>query len=243
MNKKVLITGGTCGLGEELANIYASNGYDVIFTYFKSVDKAFQIKDKISKKYENVSVEALKLDVREEEHIKTLISGLDRLDVLINNAAINIDRDFFDKTKKDFEDILCTNLVGPFLLMKYAYPLLKESKGNVLNITSTNGIDTMYIESADYDASKAGLINLTKNVASFFAPFVRVNAIAPGWINTNSTCDMNPEFKNREVQKIAMRRFADVEEIAKVAFFITSEDASYVNGAIIRVDGGVNYGL
>lgn len=243
MNKKVLITGGTCGLGEALVDIYASNGYDVVFTYFKSEEKALQIKDKILEKYKNVSIVALKLDVREEEQVRTLIGGLNKLDVLLNNAALNVDSYFFDKRIEDFENILSTNLVGPFLLMKYAYPLLKENRGNILNVASTNGIDTMYIESADYDASKAGLINLTKNVASFYAPLVRVNAIAPGWINTNSTSEMNPDFKSKEIQKIAMKRFAEVDEIAKVAFFITSEEASYVNGAIIRVDGGVSYGL
>ena len=237
MNKRVLITGGAKGLGKEIAVLFAKNNYDVVITYKNSEIDASKMQKYLVENYD-VSVDIYKMDICDEANIKELISKLNNLDVLINNAAYNNDCDIFEHTKEEFIKVLDTNLVGPFLLSKYAYPLLKESSGNIINIASTNGIDTMYKESLDYDASKAGLINLTKNLAVAFAPYVRVNAIAPGWIKTESTNDMNPKFVENELKHILLNRFAEKDEIAKVIYFIASDDASYINGSIIRVDGG-----
>lgn len=241
MNKIVLITGAGKGLGRSIAYEFASHGYDVIITYLNSQNEAQDACNFIMSHY-NVSAKCYKLDVCNEEDIKSLFMNIDSLDCLVNNAAYNNDCDIFDHEKDEFMKVLDTNLVGPFMMCKYAYKLLCINKGSIVNIASTNGIDSMYPESIDYDASKAGLINLTKNLSASFAPIVRVNAIAPGWIETENTEDMSLEFRGEELSKIALNRFANPEEIAKVVYFVGSSDASYMTGSIIRVDGGENNG-
>ncbi len=125
-------------------------------------------------------------------------------------------------------------------MSKCLYEKLRGVRGSIVNVASTNGIDTMYPESIDYDSSKAALINITKNLAKAFSPEVRVNAVAPGWINTSSTKDMRDTFRDDEEKKILLNRFAEVDEIAQVVYFVASDDASYINGAVLRVDGGIS---
>ncbi|HBA37713.1 MAG TPA: beta-ketoacyl-ACP reductase, partial [Firmicutes bacterium] len=202
---------------------------------------AHELKDKLSKDY-GVQVMSYKVDLENEEEIEALVRKVGRVDVLVNNAAYNDDCEVLSKTGENFIKILKVNLVAPFLLSKELYSELKKNGGCIVNVASTNGIDTMYPESLDYDASKAGLINLTKNLSSAFGPEVRVNAISPGWIDTEGTADMEPSFKKREIEKTVMKRFATPEEIAKVVLFVASEEASYMTGSILRIDGGVKYG-
>ena len=171
--------------------------------------------------------------------INKTINTFNRLDCLVNNAGIAIDTTFEDKKVPNFQKILNTNLIGPFLTSKYSYPYLKKQpNASIINISSTNGIDTIYPESLDYDASKAGLISLTKNLAIEFSPFVRVNSVAPGWVNTEMNKELDDKFIKEEEQKILLNRFAEPEEIAKVVAFLASNDAKYINSEIIRVDGG-----
>lgn len=237
MNKKVLITGGAKGLGKSIALVFAKNKYDVILTYLNSEKEAHELCTYINENY-GVNAECLKMNIREEKDIDYVASKLDRLDCLINNAAYNNDCDLFEHAKNEFMKILDTNLIGPFMLTKNVYHLLKKNNGSIINITSKNGIDTFYPESIDYDASKAGLINLTKNLALAFAPNVRVNAIAPGWINTHNTLDMSDDFKTHELSKILLKRFAEPEEIAELVYFV-ADKGTYINGSIIDCDGGV----
>ena len=117
--------------------------------------------------------------------------------------------------------------------------MLKHQSGVIINISSTNGIDTLETYSMDYDASKAGVISLTKNFATALAPYVRVNAVAPGWTSTEAVLKMNPTYLKEEKNKILLERFAKPEEIASVVFFLASDEASYINGAVLRVDGGL----
>ena len=116
---------------------------------------------------------------------------------------------------------------------------MKDNKeGIIINISSTNSINTMYPEGLDYDASKAGLINLSSNLANYFAPYVRVNTVCPGWTNTEMTKDLDKEFINSEKEKILMGRFGYPEEIASLVKFLISDEASYINNSVIRIDGG-----
>ena len=143
-----------------------------------------------------------------------------------------------EKTIQDFKNVINVNLTGTFMLSKYIKEVM--NKGSILNIASTNGIDTYYPESIDYDASKAGVISLTHNFAKCYAPNIRVNALALGWVNTDMNKDMYEDFKSKEESKILLGRFADPDEIANVIYFVSSDEASYINNSIIRVDGGKN---
>ena len=242
MNKKtVLVTGGTRGIGKSIVKIMASKGYDVVINYLNSDDIASSLKEELENKYD-IKVLTYKADISDENQVKSMlnktIETFGRLDCLVNNAGIAIDTTFDMKTANNFRRILDVNLIGPFLTSKYSYEYLKKTKGNIINIASTNGIDTIYPESMDYDASKAALISLTKNLAIEFAPEVRVNAIAPGWVNTQMNKELDSDFIKNEESKILLSRFAEADEIANVVCFLASDEASYINSEIIRVDGG-----
>ncbi len=235
MSRVVLITGATRGLGYAIAKLFLENSNIVYINYFKSHDKA----QAIIKKYPNAR--DAQADLNNEHEIIDMINKIKKeegkIDVLINNAGIALDSTFEDKTKDNFIKTLDTNLIAPFLVTKYA-SLIMPKNSNIINISSTNGLDTNYPYSLDYDASKAGLISLTHNLAEQFAPNIRVNCIAPGWINTDMNKELSPEFIANECSKIMLGRFAEPEEIAKVVFFVASDDASYLNNSVIRVDGG-----
>ena len=235
----IIITGGTKGIGESIALTLAKEKHNLILTYVNDDTYALQTKQELEK-YTNVLV--LKSDVtKEDEVIKLLdiaVSKFNNIDVLINNAGISIDTTLEDKTVDNFKKILEVNLIGPFLTSKYigGY-MFKNKKGKIINISSTNGIDTYYKESLDYDASKAGLNSLTHNFANIYAPFVTVNAIACGWVDTDMNKDMDIEFKNKQLNKILLNRFANPSEIANVVNYLIND--TYINNSIIRVDGGV----
>lgn len=233
MEKIVLITGGTSGLG--YATVKKLENCKIILTYNNNALKAESMKS------ENIDV--FKCDMTSENDIKKLynyvVEKYGYIDVLINNAAIAIDTLYEDKTKENFIKTLDTNLIGPFLLSRYFGDLMYQRKsGKIINISSTNGIDTNYPMSLDYDASKAGLISLTRNLALQYAPYVLVNAIAPGWINTEMNKNLDNDFIDNETKKILLNRFAEPEEIANVIKFLVSDDASYINNTVIRIDGG-----
>ena len=242
MNKIVLITGASKGIGRSTAIEFAKNGYNIILNYNNSIDEAKELKILLEEKYKIECLD-IKADITIEEEIDNMINKaiekFNHIDVLVNNAAIAIDTTFEDKTKENFQKILDTNLIGTFLVSKKVAKYMKEKeKGCIINISSTNGIDTYYPYGLDYDASKAGVISLTKNLAVELAPNIRVNTIAPGWVNTEMSKDLSEEFRKEECNKILLNRFAEDYEIAKVIYFLSTEDASYINGSIIRVDGG-----
>ena len=134
------------------------------------------------------------------------------------------------------------NLVAPFLLSKlFGKDMYENKKGNIINISSTNGIDSYYEYSLDYDSSKAALINLTHNLANHYSPYVRVNCVCPGWINTPMNKELDQEYKEKEEKKILLNRFAEVDEIANLVYFLSSDEASYINDSIIKIDGGVKH--
>ena len=243
MNKKtVLITGGSRGIGSATAYKFASNGYNVIINYKEDDIRASKIKQKILDDF-NVNVELAKYDISSEIEVKKLINEVigkyGKIDCLVNNAAITKDNYYYDKSQEEFESVIRTNLVGPFLLMKHVSKyMLEQQSGRIINISSTNAIDTYEPYSMDYDASKAGLISLTKNFAKELAPYVTVNAVAPGWTNTSSVLKMNPNYIEDETNKILLKRFANPNEIANVVYFLSTDEASYINGSVITVDGG-----
>lgn len=242
MNKVVLITGGSSGIGKETVYKFAKNGYDVIFTYNKSKETSKTIEKDIKSSY-NVNIYSIKCDISLENDVKSLANFVkdktNKIDVLVNNAGIAIDNLFEEKTVEEFKKVIDTNLVGTFSVIKYLGNLINDG-GSIINISSTNAIDSYYIESIDYDASKIGIISLTHNLAKYYAPKIRVNCICPGWVDTLMNKDLSKEQKDRENKKILLNRFAKPSEIANVIYFIASDEGSYINDAIIKVDGGRN---
>ena len=241
MNKKcVLVTGSSIGLGASIIRKYASMGYNTVITYNSHKDEAIELQKEIKDKYNTESL-VIKCDISKEEDIENLkneiINKFNKLDVLVNNASIAIDTTFSDKTKENYMKILEVNLVGTFLVSKIISTIMNDNS-SIINISSTNGIDTYYEYSLDYDSSKAGIINLSHNLANYLSPKIRVNTICPGWINTPMNKDMDTEFRKQEEDKILLKRFAEPNEIANLIYFISSEEASYINDSVIRIDGG-----
>ena len=240
--KIVWVTGSSKGIGEATVKEFASLGASIVLHYFQDKEKANLIRQEIEEKYQ-VPVLMVQGDISKEEDVSRMVEEVTlkfgHIDILVNNAAIAIDTIFEDKTVENFKRILDVNLIGTFLMSKYVgNKMLERKNGVIINISSTNGIDTVYPYSLDYDVSKAGVISLTKNLAIQYAPYIRVNCVAPGWVNTPMNQNLDSEFINEECSHILLKRFAEPNEIASVISMISSDKASYVNGSIIRVDGG-----
>ena len=242
MNKNVLITGGTRGIGEAISREFAKKGYNLIINYIKSKEKAEKLKNELEEKY-NIEVLTVHADLADEKEIKNMVdialNKFGKIDVLVNNAGIIIDKEFEEKTIEDWKQTLNINLIAPFILTKLiGKEMVKNKSGAIINISSINGINTYHPSSVDYDASKSGLISLTFDSAVEFSPYVRVNCIAPGWVDTEMNKDLSEDYVKEEIERILVRRFGRPEEIAKVATFLASDDASFINSTVIKVDGG-----
>ena len=243
MNKLVaLVTGSNRGIGKSCILEFAKAGVNVVINYCHRKDEAMALKKEVE---DNYGVEALvvKCDVSKEEEVEAMVNQIidyfGGIDILVNNAGVCRDNLLLDKSVKDFKRIIDVNLIGTYLCSKYVgRVMLEKRKGKIINISSTNAIDTYYPESCDYDASKAGVISLTHNLAKEFAPYINVNCICPGWVKTDMNKDLSVDQINKEKKKILLGRFAEVEEISRIVLFIASNKASYINDTIIRVDGG-----
>lgn len=241
--KVVFITGGAKGIGAAIAHKMASLNYNIALNYLTIEEKANHLKEEIENTF-GVQVLLLKGDIGSEKMVKEMVGKIinefHRIDCLVNNAALCQDNYFNEKTQEEFERVLNTNLTGTFLTCKYVgIEMQKQKNGRIINISSTNGIDTNETYSMDYDASKAGVISLTHNFAVSLAPYVLVNAIAPGWVETDAVLEMNPTYLEEEKKKCMLERFGTPEEIANVVAFLASDAASYINSSVIRVDGGL----
>ncbi len=241
-DKVVLVTGSSRGIGRSIAISFAKEGANVIINYKKSTMDA-NIAYEIVSSYGNKCM-AIKADVANENEVKKMIdeiiSEYGRIDILVNNAGIAYDSDIDEKTTANWQDTLNTNVLGPFLTSKYAGKKMLEQKyGKIINISSTNGINTTYPYSMDYDASKAALINLTKNLAIQFAPYINVNSVAPGWVDTAMNSNLPKSYLKEEKEKILLKRFAEPEEISNVVLFLASDKARYITSEIITVSGGL----
>ena len=237
-----LVTGSNRGIGAACIEEFAKKGLDVVINYCHHEDEARSLEEKIKKEY-NVGVLVIKCDISKEEEVEAMINEVvdtfGGIDILVNNASVARDNLLLDKNIKEFRRVLDVNLVGTYLVSKYVGRImLNQKSGKIINISSTNALDTYYPESCDYDASKAGVISLTHNLALEFAPFINVNCICPGWVKTPMNKDLSLEQINKYRKDILLGRFAETEEIAKVVVFLASSKADYINDSIIRVDGG-----
>lgn len=243
MRKVAFVTGSAKGIGRACILKFASIGCDVIVHYHTSEKEALELKEKVENEYQ-VNCFCVKADLTKEEEIKKMMvcifEKFSKIDILVNNAAFCLDTLYEEKTKENFMKTLEVNVVGTFLVSKYVGDKMLEAKnGNIINITSTNGMDTYFPMCLDYDASKASLISLTHNLALQYAPYVRVNAVAPGFIGTEKELEgLDEEYLELESEKIFVRRIGKPEEVASVVAFLGSDEASYINNTVIRVDGG-----
>jgi 3-oxoacyl-[acyl-carrier protein] reductase len=238
MKKVVIVTGSSKGIGAATIKYYANNNYSVVINYNHSLDDAQKLYDEVSEITDAILVQA---DISKEEDVKKLmdetIKAFGRIDTLVNNAGIAIDTTLEDKTVENFRRIIDVNLIGPFLTCKHIGTYMKEQgTGSIINISSTNGLDSYYPYSMDYDASKAGVISLSHNFALLYAPNVRVNTICPGWVNTEMNKELDDDYKKEECKHILLNRFAEPEEIAKTIY--ETDNNLYLNDSIIKVDGG-----
>lgn len=244
MEKVVLVTGSSKGIGKATAVEFAKmGGVKVVINYLTDKEKAEELSNYLKQEYK-IETLVIKADVSNEEQVKNMIHEIinkyGRIDILVNNAGIVIDKEFEDRTVEDWKRTLEVNTIGTFLVSKYASEsMMKNKRGKIINVSSTNGINTFFPSSIDYDASKAAINNLTYNLAIQFAPYINVNAVAPGWVNTEMNKDLPRDLIEEETEKIYKKRFAEPEEIAKVICFLASEDAEYINGTVIKVDGGM----
>ena len=243
MNKVVLITGAAGGIGSAIALKLAQSGYDIVLNYLSSETKALELKEKIIEEYK-VRCLAIKADVSKEDEVEAMFSLVEKelggVDILINNAGIDHPDMFYRKNAEDFRKILDVNVVGAYNCANEAYKHMKEKEyGRIINIASTNGINTYYPMCFDYDASKAALISLTHNLAIQFSPYVNVNAIAPGFIGTEKELEgYDEEFLKQESEKILVKRYGRPDEVASLVKFLISDEADFINNSIIRIDGG-----
>ena len=244
MKKTALITGASSEVGMAISNILARNNINIIIHYNSNYNSALELEKNIKEKYD-VETLIIKADLTKEEDINKLIekslNKFKKIDILINNAALDKPNLFEEKNSTDFKEILNVNLIAPFLLSQKIGQIMTQNKyGKIINITSTNGIDTYYPMCLDYDASKAGLISLTHNLALEFKPYVNVNAIAPGWIKIKKdTENLDEDYIKSEEEKIFKERFGNVDEIAYLVEFLISEKAEFINNQVIRIDGGM----
>ena len=217
----VLVTGGARGLGLAISLYYLKMGHSVVVNYNNSGDLALKLKSEYG---DRVSI--VKADVSNEDDVKRMFDALGKLDVVVNNAGIAKDSDPMEKSAEEFLEVIKVNLLGTFLVSKYA--VNHVDKGCIVNISSTNALDTYYPESMDYDASKAGVISLTHNFSLYLKDRdIRVNVVCPDWIDTDMNLEMDEEYKK------SLGVFLKPEDVAKVVYDASIDES--VNDVVIRV--------
>ena len=242
-NRTVLVTGGARGIGKAVVEKFASEGYQIAINYNSSETRAKELLDTLTK--QGVSAMIIKADISNEEEIKNMISAVvekfGKIDVLVNNSAVCYDTLFQDKTREQFIRTMEVNVLGTFMVSRIVGDIMYNNKyGKIINLSSTNGINTYFPMCIDYDASKSAINSLTHNLATQFAPFVTVNAVAPGFIATESEVDgMDEEFIALETEKVMVKRAGQPEDVANLVYFLASDNGDFINNQVIKIDGGI----
>jgi 3-oxoacyl-[acyl-carrier protein] reductase len=239
-NKVVIVTGASRGIGKAIALEFAKEGANVVVNYVKSEEEANAIVNKI--KSLGSKAIAIKCDVSDEKQVKKMIDmtlkTFGKLDILVNNAGIVFDVPFSECTVEQWKKTLDTNLTGVFLCCKYAsIPMLRQKWGRIINISSNNAL-VPPPGCIDYNATKAGVVNFTKSLALELGPDVLVNCVAPGWVDTDMNKTLPKAYIKKELERQVVKRLSRPEEQAKAVLFLASDDASYITGSTLTVDGG-----
>ena len=242
MDKVAMITGATRGIGKQIALTLANEGYNIILNYRTENDELKQLKNEIeSKKVKCLTVQG---DVTNFEDCKQMIESaieeFGKVDVLVNNAGITKDMLLARMKEEDFKQVIDVNLVGTFNMTKNVISyMMKARNGRIINISSVVGI-AGNAGQTNYSASKAGIIGFTKSLAKEVASRnILVNAVAPGFIETNMTDVLKQEVKDEIAKNIPLKRMGTPQDVANVVKFLASEDSSYITGQVISVDGGM----
>lgn len=239
-DKVAIVTGGTRGIGRAIVFELVQNGAKVLFTYLKSDESAGIILDEI--KELKGEAEGIKADVRLYDDAKKVagetLNKFGRIDILVNNAGIAKDKPLATMEPSEWLDVINTNLTGYFNMAKACIgPMTTQKSGIIINLSSVAGVVGMPHQ-VNYSSAKAGEIGFTKSLAREVSPHgIRVNAVAPGFIDT----DMTKDIANKDglIKMIPLGRFGKPEEVAKIVSFLASERSGYINGQVLKVDGGV----
>jgi len=240
-DKVVLITGGSRGIGRAAAIKFAKENAKVIIVFKGNKNAANEVVNECSKF--GAQIKLIQADISKEYDLdkiaKEALSFYGRIDVLVNNAGIVYDREFEEITYEEILNIVKTNMLAPlFLSQKIAPLMVKQGSGKIVNVSSTSGMYDFNPGTADYAMTKLALQSLTKDLSMKYASTINVNAVAPGWVNTDMNADLPEEFVESETAKYHMKRWAEPEEIADAIVYLASPKASYVTGHVLVVDGG-----
>ena len=241
--KKILVTGASGGIGSQTAVAFAKCGCDVALHYSKNSEKAESLAEKLTNEY-GINAFAVQADVSNYESVCKMFDEIDsrfgNLDVLVNNAGITKDGLLMKMSEDDFDAVVDTNLKGAFHCIRFvSRAMIRQRSGRIINISSVSGV-LGNAGQANYAASKAGVIGLTKSAARELAGRkITVNAVAPGFIRTEMTAVLSEKVKEKAVLQIPMERFGEAEDVAQAVAFLASEQAGYITGQVLCVDGGM----
>ncbi|BAB80776.1 3-oxoacyl-[acyl-carrier-protein] reductase [Clostridium perfringens] len=241
-DKVAIVTGGTRGIGRAIALKLADQGANIVINYRNSDKEAEELKAILEEK--GVKVLTVKCDISNFEDSKNLMDKckevFGKIDILVNNAGITKDTLIMRMKEEDFDNVIDVNLKGTFNCAKHASAImLKQRFGKIINMTSVVGI-AGNAGQVNYSASKAGVIGLTKSLAKELGSRgITVNAVAPGFINTDMTASLSEKVKEEASKNIPLKRLGDPEDVANLVGFLASDAANYITGQVINVDGGM----
>lgn len=237
-----IVTGSSRGIGKAIAKKLASEGVNIVLNYRSSEEEAIKVETEL--KEFGVEVLRIKADISKFEEVEKLIKAakekFNKIDIMVNNAGVTIDNLLVRMKEEDFDNVINVNLKGVFNCLKAITPvMLRQRGGAIINISSVVGL-TGNAGQVNYAASKAGVIGMTKSLAKELGSRgITVNAVAPGFIETDMTHDLNEEYRKKIQQEIPLKRFGTADDVADVVSFLAGDDAKYITGQVIHVDGGM----
>ena len=240
--KSALVTGASRGIGRSIAKLFAEEGGKVAINYNKSEEEAKSLAEEIKKQGGEVLLE--RADVSKADQVRKMVRGtvetFGRIDILVNNAGILKQATFLDTTEEIWDITMKINLKGAYLCSKEVAPImLNQKKGKIINVSSVSGLaDRTALWNTPYTVSKAGMIGLTRSLAVNLGPHINVNAICPGFTDTDIVSSLPPDRRRIVIEESLLKRIGKPEEIASAALFLASDESDLITGEILTVSGG-----